>query len=161
LAVDRHWTLLASNRAVGVLLTDVDPEMLKPPLNVLRLSLHPSGLASRIVNYREWRAHIIARLIQQVDSSADQVLAALLEEVKAYPAPAHAKPSKVAGKDLAGEIAVPFRLQTVEGALSFLSTTTVFGTAVDITLSELTIETFFPADPDTADIMRRLTGDRR
>jgi hypothetical protein len=113
------------------------------------------------VNYREWRAHIIARLIQQVDSSADQVLAALLEEVKAYPAPAHAKPSRVAGKDLAGEIAMPFRLQTVEGALSFLSTTTVFGTAVDITLSELTIETFFPADPDTADIMRRLTGDRR
>jgi transcriptional regulator with XRE-family HTH domain len=158
LAVDRDWTLLASNRAVDVLLTDVEPEMLKPPLNVLRLSLHPSGLASRIVNYREWRAHIIARLVQQVDSSGDQTLAGLLAEIKAYPAPPQAKPDRVAGKDLAGQIAMPFRLETAEGALSFLSTTTVFGTAVDITLSELTIETFFPADPETAEIMRRLAG---
>jgi transcriptional regulator with XRE-family HTH domain len=156
LAVDRHWTLLASNKAVAVLLSGINADLLKPPVNVLRLSLHPAGLAPRIVNYREWRAHIIARLLQQIDVSADQGLAALLEEIKAYPMPANARHHAHAGKRAAADIAVPFRLEMAAGTLSFLSTTTVFGTAVDITLSELTIETFFPADPETAQAMRKL-----
>jgi transcriptional regulator with XRE-family HTH domain len=149
LAIDRHWNLVSYNRAVPALLEGVAPELLQPPLNVLRLSLHPGGLAPRIVNLGQWRAHLLARLRQQVAVSADASLAVLADELRAYPAPneSHADPSETA-------VVVPLQLATKAGTLSFISTTTVFGTPVDITLSELALETFFPADAATAALLR-------
>lgn len=153
LAIDRHWTLMQANAAVGRLLVGVSPALLSPPVNVLRLSLHPDGLAGRIVNFREWRDHVLHRLAEQVSVTADPVLTALIEELRSYPTPPGAIPHRrTASSPLAG-IAVPFRLRTEAGILSFLSTTTVFGTALDITLSELAIEAFFPADDETAAIL--------
>jgi len=156
LAVDRHWTLVAANRAVTRLMAAAAPALLQPPVNVLRLSLHPEGLAPRIANLAEWRAHLLARLRRQVDVSADPVLAALAAELAAYPAPRVPHAIRAAGdKDYAG-VVVPLQLATEAGVLSFVSTTTVFGTPLDITLSELALESFFPADAATGDVLRRL-----
>jgi transcriptional regulator with XRE-family HTH domain len=154
LAVDRHWTMASANKAVGHLIAGVDPMLLTPPVNVIRLSMHPAGLAPRIINLVEWRHHIIDRLRQQIDISGDPVLADLVEEVRDYPLP-----PGPAGRPRPRDheiVAVPFRLATVHGPLSFFSTTTVFGTPVDITLSELAIEAFFPADQATVTVMRQL-----
>jgi transcriptional regulator with XRE-family HTH domain len=150
LAVDRHWTLVAANRAVPPLLAGAAPSLLEPPLNVLRLSLHPQGLAPRIANLGQWRAHLLARLRRQIELTADAELITLLQELRVYPAP------PATGADEHGGIAVPFRLAGPSGTLSFLGTTTVFGTPVDITLAELALETFFPADAATADALRSL-----
>ncbi|WGY70953.1 helix-turn-helix transcriptional regulator [Burkholderia cepacia] len=155
LAVDRHWTLLAANRMLGALVAQADPALLQPPVNVLRLSLHPDGIASRIVNWHEWRAHILHRLQRQIDASGDRTLHALRDELAAYPAPAGQPEDPPARADFA-DIAVPLRLRTAAGELTFFSTTTVFGTPVDVTLSELAIEAFFPANPETVDAMRAL-----
>src|SRR5581483_1734683 len=148
LAVDRHWTLVAANGAVGRLMACADPSLLAPPVNVLRASLHPKGLAPRIANLAEWRAHLLARLRRQVEASADPVLAGLARELAAYPAPPARRPVRTSDY---GGVLVPLQLE-VDGAgtLSLLSTTTVFGTPLDITLSELTLEAFYPADADTA-----------
>ena len=157
LAVDRHWNLLAHNRAVAPFLAGVDPSLLGPPVNVFRLSLHPRGMAPRIVNLAQWRAHLIARLRQQVAASADRTLAALLDELVAYPTPDAEHDPAPARLDATGGVAVPLSMRAADGSvLSFISTTTVFGTPVDITLSELALETFFPADEATAQALRRL-----
>jgi hypothetical protein len=151
LAIDRHWTMVAANRAVALLLAGVAPALLQPPVNVLRLSLHPDGLAPRIANLAEWRAHLIARLRREIELTADVALSALLDELTLYPAPPgqrRAKQGEYAG------VVVPFRLATEEGILSFLSTTTVFGTPVDVTLSEIALECFYPADDATAAALR-------
>lgn len=154
LAVDRHWTLLAANRAVGPLMAGAAPALLAPPVNVLRLSFHPDGLAPRIVNYGEWRAHVLERLRHQVDVSADPALAALLPELRDYPLPApHRRGAGAAARDHGG-VFVPLQLETDAGVLSFISTTTVFGTPVDVTLAELALECFFPADARTAELLR-------
>src|SRR4051794_9082163 len=144
LAVDRHWTLVAANQALQRLIAGSDPTLMRPPMNALRLGLHPAGLAPRIVNLLQWREHVIARLRRQVEVSGDSVLNDLLEEIRDYPvAPgASLRPDE---PEYDG-VAIPFRLATIDGILSFFSTTTVFGTPVDITLSELAIESFFPAD---------------
>ncbi len=123
---------------------------------MLRLSLHPKGMAPRIANVREWRAHIFGRLARQIDNSGDPVLIALFQELKAYSVPVGAKPFTSTAAEAYGGIAVPLVLTGESGTLSFLSTTTVFGTALDISLSELAIESFFPADQATAATMRRL-----
>ncbi|MCO6383776.1 helix-turn-helix domain-containing protein [Oceanicola sp. 502str15] len=152
LAVDRHWTLLSANAAVSHLLTGVAPRLLEGDVNVLRLSLHPDGLASRILNLAEWRHHILTRLDHEIERSADPVLAALRAELQAFPLPAAVRPGRLtSGHSQA--IAVPLRLKSDAGPLSFLATTTVFGTAVDVTLSEVAIEAFFPADKETAEMM--------
>lgn len=153
-AVDRHWTLLAANRAVAPMLSDVSARLLEPPLNVLRLSLHPDGLAPRIVNLGQWRTHLFARLRRQIEVSADPVLTALLEELSAYPAPE--TPARRTDLDGANAFVVPMRLATPMGVLSFISTTTVFGTPIDVTLSELALESFFPADAATAAALRQI-----
>jgi transcriptional regulator with XRE-family HTH domain len=153
LAVDRHWNLLAHNRAVTPFLAGAAASLLAPPVNVLRLSLHPDGLAPRIVNLAQWRAHLVERLRRQVAASADITLAGLLDELATYPAPGD-PPDTL---DAAGGVAVPLALRAPDGSvLSFISTTTVFGTPVDITLSELALEIFFPADDATAQALRRL-----
>jgi transcriptional regulator with XRE-family HTH domain len=158
LAVDRHWQLIAANAAVERLLAGAAPSLLQAPVNVLRLSLHPDGLAPRIANLADWRQHLLERLRRQVDVSADPVLAELLEELRGYPCPARpARPQGGWNGDFGG-VVVPFRLLSEAGVLSFFSTTTVFGTPLDITLSELALEAFFPADPATADRLGRLAG---
>jgi transcriptional regulator with XRE-family HTH domain len=156
LAVDRHWTLAAANSAVQRLLENIDARLLQPPVNVLRLSLHPDGLAPRIANLAEWRAHLLERLRRQVEVTADPVLGRLREELQGYPAPDAAASRRTReSPDLAG-VAVPLELVTRWGPLAFLSTITVFGTPVDVTLSELALEAFFPADAVTAETLRRL-----
>ncbi|OAJ62394.1 transcriptional regulator [Paraburkholderia ginsengiterrae] len=153
LAIDRHWTIIATNNALAPLLAGASPELLKPPVNALRLSLHPEGIAASIVNWHAWREHVLARLQRQIDVSGDEALAALRDELTAYPTPPGADAPE---RDNAAvnQIAVPLRLRTPIGVLSFFSTTTVFGTPVDVTLSELAIEAFFPADPQTAAALR-------
>ncbi|MEP0322034.1 helix-turn-helix domain-containing protein [Bauldia litoralis] len=153
LAVDRHWTLLQANAAIAPLLAGVAPSLLEAPANVLRISLHPDGLAPRIVNLADWRAHVLERLHRQVAATADSGLAELLEELAAYPSPRARQPTVVT---MADEIAVPLMIETEAGTLSFLTTTTIFGTPIDVTLSEIAIESFFPADPGTAEALRRL-----
>lgn len=150
LAADRHWNLVSYNRAVAPLLEGVAAELLKPPVNVLRLALHPMGIAPRIVNFAQWRGHLLHRLAQQVVASADPVLAALEAELRAWPAPP-------TDPDVAPEshVIVPLMINTAAGRLSFISTVTVFGTPVDVTLSELAVETFFPADDATRAVLQR------
>jgi hypothetical protein len=151
LAVDRHWNIVLMNRAVGLLLEGLPPGRTDERPNALRLSLHPQGLAPRIVNLATWRAHLLARLHQQVIASGDAVLAALEAELRAYPLAAAARgdePSDAA-------IVVPLVIDTRHGRLSFISTTTVFGTPIDVTLAELALETFFPADAATAVALRQ------
>jgi transcriptional regulator with XRE-family HTH domain len=154
LAIDRYWTLVAANAVVPVFLGMVsDQALLKPPLNVLRLSLAPEGLAPHIVNLAEWRTHLLDRLRHQIEATGDPQLEMLFRELQAYPAPATDKSHDELANTYAG-IVIPLQLRTPAGDLSFLSTTTVFGTPVDITLSELAIEAFFPADAATAQALR-------
>lgn len=144
LAIDRHWNMVSANAAVAPLLEGVAPHLLEGPVNVLRLSLHPEGLAPRIRNLGEWRAHLLERLRRQAWLTSDPELAALLDELWSYPS---AEGSGDAGTF--DSVAVPLRLDTPLGELSFLSTTTIFGTPRDVTLDELAIEAFFPADEQT------------
>jgi hypothetical protein len=125
-------------------------------VNVLRLSLHPRGLAPHIVNLGQWRHHLFERLRQQVQVTGDAALVALQQELQAYPVPADADDTRLDGELLG--VAMPLRFRTPQGVLSLISTTTVFGTAVDITLQELALETFFPADAFTADALRGLSS---
>ena len=149
--VDRHWGMVAGNRAVALLTEGVAEHLLEPPVNVLRATLHPEGMAPRIVNLAEWRAHLLERLGRQAVATGDPALATLHEELAAYPGGPPAGSLDVA----AGEIAVPLRVRAAEGAmLSFISTITTFGTALDVTVSELSIESFFPADAHTANAVR-------
>ena len=150
IAVDRRWTLIAANATAMRLMGSVDASLLQPPVNVVRVSLHPSGLAPTIVNLAEWRAHVVTRLRRQIDLTADAALEELLAEIRAYPAGGAA----TIANDPYGGVIIPLRLSSRAGVLSFLSTTTVFGTPVDITLSELAVEAFFPADRATADALR-------
>ncbi|MDA7414763.1 helix-turn-helix transcriptional regulator [Xenophilus arseniciresistens] len=155
LAVDRHWNLLACNALVPLLMTGAAPELLQPPINVLRLSLHPQGLAPRIVNLRQWRAHVLERLQQQTTATGDAQL--LHDELAAYPLPESDGEAlgPEAGGDLAG-VLVPLQLRTEAGLLNLISTTTLFGTPMDVTLQELAVESFFPADSMTAQALQAL-----
>ena len=149
-AIDRHWQIVASNGALPELYADVAAELLRHPINVLRLSLHPSGLAPRIANLAEWRAHLLTRLRRQVDLTADASLVALLNETSAYPAPPASSAEHAAAQY---SVMVPLQIRSEAGLLSFFSTTTVFGTSVDVTLSELALELFYPADAQTASML--------
>ena len=150
LAVDRHWNLLAANRMVMPLLEGIPSRLLDPPINVLRLSFHPEALAARTVNLAEWCGHLLERLHRQCETTADPELLKLYHELKAYPMPARSKPLS------ADNVAIPFQMRLAGDVLSFFSTTMIFGTPVDITLSELALETFFPADELTAARMREM-----
>ncbi|MEJ8849056.1 helix-turn-helix transcriptional regulator [Variovorax rhizosphaerae] len=149
LAVDRNWNLVAHNAVVPLLMAGASAELLKPPLNVLRLSLHPDGLAPRIANLGQWRAHLLERLQQQIAATGDATLTALHDELAAYPVGLTGHDAPAVGGELAG-VVVPFQLVTPNGLLSFISTTTIFGTPVDVTLQELAVESFFPADAQTS-----------
>jgi transcriptional regulator with XRE-family HTH domain len=147
--VNGAWEMMAANGAVALLLEGVAPELLEPPVNVLRVSLHPGGLAPRIANLGEWRALLLDRLERQIALTGDAALTTLLEELRGYPAPEAPEP-----RSPGPEIAVPLRLSTDAGELAFISTVATFGTAVEVTASELSIESFFPADRRTAEALR-------
>ncbi len=152
--VNRYWEIVEANAALRLLTAGLPRELLASPTNVLRASLHPDGLAPRIVNLAEWRAHLLGRLRQQVDLTADERLADLYAELTTYPAPIDP------GSDHRVGIAVPLRLRHGDGELSLISTVTTFGTAIDITAAELSIEAFYPADERTAEVLRT-AGERR
>jgi transcriptional regulator with XRE-family HTH domain len=155
-ALDRHWNIVASNNALPQLYEGVDPALLARPVNVMRLSLHPSGLAPRIANLGEWRGHALARLRRQIELTADPVLIALMAEAQFYSArlPAAPPPRHLAQT----EMVVPLRIRLGAQVLSFFTTTLVFGTPLEVSLSELAVESFFPADAQTAATVRKLAG---
>lgn len=151
--VDRRWDLVSGNAAALVLFTaGVAPHLLEPPVNVYRLGLHPDGLAPRVRNFADYSTHLLTRLQREVALSGDAALSSLLDEVLAYPGvqrPAHVE------VDPARMLFLPMEFTTAEGTeLSFFSTLATFGTALDITVAELSIEAFFPADRATADALR-------
>lgn len=153
LLVDRHWTLVAANRAATGFFAGVDPSLLGPPVNVLRVSLHPAGLASRIVNLAQWRSHVLARLASDLEVTADATLAQLITELRGFPG------GEQEGHDADfGGVVVPLQFRTDAGVLSMFSTTTVFGTAVEVTLSELMLEAFYPADDFTGQALRQFAA---
>lgn len=153
MAVDRHWNLVRANKAIAPLLAGVaEPSLLEPPANMLRLGLHPRGLAPFVVNLVEWRDHCMERLRRLNQAVADPALVELERELKAYPMPRRSRP---ASGDYS-PIAATLQLRHGDRVLSFITTITVFGTPLDITLSELAIESFFPADAATAAAMREL-----
>jgi transcriptional regulator with XRE-family HTH domain len=145
--VNRWWELVDANPAIATFTEHADPALLEPPVNVLRLSLHPRGMAPRIVNLTQWRAHLLTRLHRQAQATGDPRLAALHAELKAYPGAGAAQSSAAADH---ADVVVPLRYRTPGGELSFISFTAVIGTPMDITLEELAIESFYPADDATA-----------
>jgi transcriptional regulator with XRE-family HTH domain len=152
--IDRWWNLVASNRPLNLFLEGVSPALLGPPANVLKLSLHPEGLAPRIANLAEWRAHLLERLRREIAATGDARLAVLLDEVSAYPVPdAQAAPDLPSR----GAIAVPLRIRAGDRELAFISTIATFGTAIDVTVAELSIEGFFPANAATAAALHELS----
>lgn len=154
MAVDRHWNLIEGNASIAPFLQAVeDKSLLEPPVNVMRLSVHPKGLAPRIANLWEWRTHLIERLKRHNDTVADPVLADLEAELRGYPA--GPRTSTPVSADIAA-IAHPLKLKMGDAVLTFISTITVFGTALDITLSEIAIESFFPADEETTGFVKAM-----
>ena len=141
--VNRWWELVDANAGIGLFTGGVSPGLLEPPVNVLRLSLHPDGMAPRIANLPEWRAHLLARLHRQAEATGDQRLFTLHDELKAYPGGQGASPAVT-------DVVVPLRYRTPRAELSFLSITAVIGTPMDVTVEELAIESFYPADDQTA-----------
>ena len=149
IVIDRYHDLLASNDAAQLLLEGVAPELLEPPANALRIALHPDGMARRTMNLAEWSAHLLARLHREAQLTSDPSLDALHEELAGYPGVVVQAPRAELGSH---DIVLPLRLRDGDGEreLTFFSTLSTFGTAVDITLSELAIEAFYPANADTA-----------
>jgi transcriptional regulator with XRE-family HTH domain len=178
LAVDGHWELIDANDAVSLLTEGTAAELMEPPVNVLRLSLHPDGMAPRILNLEQWRQHVLFRLRRQADRSGDPFLHELYEELSGYPGGGGADAARVAdgargaggvrevggaarkeanGAGEAADVVLPMRLRVGDAELSFLSTTTVFGSPLDVTVAELAIESFYPADAATAAAMLALS----
>jgi transcriptional regulator with XRE-family HTH domain len=156
LVVDRHWNLVEANAAADVLIEDVPDELAAPPFNVLRYSMHPAGLAPRILNLEQWREHVLGRLDREVRATGDAGLAELYGELRDYPGgnPAGSGGSARGGSAGAAEVVVPVRLLHKDQELSLFTTTTLFGTPNDVTVEELAIESFYPADEQTAAYLR-------
>ncbi len=154
-AIDRHWMIVKTNKAGNLLLEMINPDLLEPPINMLRMCLHPKGLTPQIVNYAEWRKHILEYLSRQIELTADRCLVELLAELTSYPQPeptnCNCSPPANIEYD---RFAVGLHLKSEAGVMSFFVTTTVFGTPIDVTLSELAVEVFFPADAETAQRLR-------
>jgi transcriptional regulator with XRE-family HTH domain len=156
MAIDRHWNLVAANRMLRHLLTDADASLLQSPVNVLRLSLHPRGLAPKIVNLAQWRAHLFERLSHQIAASAEPALIALLAELRNLPLPVADTEEYLQGEHMG--VAMPMKFRSPAGVLSFISTTTIFGTPLDVTLQEIALETFFPSDEFTRQVLRSVAA---
>jgi transcriptional regulator with XRE-family HTH domain len=149
LVINRWWELLDANAAVAVITAGCAAHLLEPPVNVLRLSLHPDGMAPRIANLDQWRGHLLEQVRRRADQTGDERLRALHTELSSYP-----------GGDgdalLATNVVLPLRLRHETGVLSFFSIAATVETAADITVDELVIESFYPADHDTAQRLRAL-----
>jgi transcriptional regulator with XRE-family HTH domain len=145
--VDRRYGLIAANDAVGVLTAGSAPELLEPPANTLRLTLHPDGMAPRIANLEEWSAHLLHQVRRQASITGDPELERLHDELAGYPGVSARAPHE---DPSASEILLPLRIRDAEQELEFFSTISTFGTATDITLAELAIEAFYPANARTA-----------
>jgi hypothetical protein len=154
-AIDRQWNVVASNAALPELYEGVSTELLQPPVNVMRLSLHPAGLAPRILNLDAWADHLLTRLRREVELTADPRLCDLLREAETL----HRPPGRRDHADPPPALAIPLRMQTRLGTLSFFSTVTVFGTPVDVTISEIALELLYPADRET-DLAVRAASER-
>jgi transcriptional regulator with XRE-family HTH domain len=153
LVVDRTWRLVRANAGVGLLLEGVDPALLDGDVNVLRLSLHPDGLGRRMLDLGAFSAHVLTRLRRQAALTGDPALTALHDELSGYPGVrTEGVPDSPPG------VVLPVRLSTTLGELSFFTTAAVFGTAADVTLAELTVEQFFPADAATDAAVRAAAG---
>ena len=150
IVVDRYWNLLQANDGAPLFLADVDPELLRPPVNVIRVSLHPGGLAKRATNFAEYAEHLVLRLRQLVDATGDPELVALLDEAVGYVGPAaehmHGDPGVV----------MPLALDTPQGEVRLFSTLALIGSPRDVTTEELTIEAFYPADRVSRERYERL-----
>lgn len=158
-AIDRHWVVIASNGMLTPFLGSVSPELLRAPVNSLRLTLHPEGLGARLADYHEWRGHVLEKLRRQIAVSGDPVLIELFNEVKGYQMPPPPSTRSKPWEEHVGEpFVLPFRLVTDSGLLSFFTTTTIFGSPLDVTLEELSIELFYPADPGTEGVMKQFAG---
>jgi transcriptional regulator with XRE-family HTH domain len=155
LLIDQHWNLLEANAAVPLFLDGVAPDLLEPPVNVLRLSLHPAGMAPRITNLGEWRAHLLHRLGRQASVTADLELARLYRELRALPC---GQPVPRLTTPSAGDVVLPLRYRVGGRVLTFLSITAVLGTPMDVTLAEMAIESFYPADAETASYLSGSAG---
>ncbi|MGP4114784.1 helix-turn-helix domain-containing protein [Streptomyces sp. 4N509B] len=153
LAVNVRWELLAANGAATAFLSGLPPALSGPPLNVLRATLHPDGLSRRIRNLAQWRDHVLRRVRRQLARTAAEGLPELLAEIESYPLP-----EGHADQHPTNDLAVPLLLASDHGDLSLLYTTTLFGSPRDVTLDEIAIETFFPADPATADLLRSMAA---
>jgi len=150
-ALDRRWNILASNRSLPRLYEGVAEELVTPPVNALRLTLHPRGMASKVINLAEWRANVLQRLRAQIAATADEGVAELYAELKSY-----GDEDESAFGDGRAAPLISFQLMSDVGPLSFLTTTMTFDAPLDVTLSELIIECFFPADPETRDRVRAM-----
>jgi transcriptional regulator with XRE-family HTH domain len=153
-AIDRHWNILSSNRSLPRIYQGVAEELLTAPVNALRLTLHPKGMAPRVLNLEEWRANVLSRLRAQIAATADKGLAELYAELRSY-----GDDGGDEGPESRTSPLIPFRLATEVGPLSFLTTTMVFDTPMDVTLSELMVECFFPADPETRERVKLMAAD--
>ncbi|MFF7457379.1 helix-turn-helix domain-containing protein [Kitasatospora sp. NPDC008115] len=163
LVVDGTFQVLAANRALGLLLSGVAPHLLEPPLNAMRITLHPEGVAPRILNLRQWRRHLLERMELQVGLVRSEPLRALLEEVRAYPEPPGTAADGGEEEDITElfPFALPLRISYEGRVLSFLSTIATFNTPMDVTVSELAMETFLPADEETVAFLQAAVGTAR
>jgi transcriptional regulator with XRE-family HTH domain len=157
-AVDRHWNVVLSNGALPQLYEGCSADLLSEPINAVRLILHPAGMGPRILNYAAWRAHTLSVLRQQIETRADPVIEQLLAEVARYPIPSGSEAPEIF--DSAQRLATPLRIATRLGTVSFLTTVTVFGTANDVSLSELALEMLFPADEQTVALVRSMAEEQ-
>ncbi len=156
-AVDRHWNVILSNSALPRLYDGCAPELLEHPINAVRLLMHPHGMAPRILNMNEWRWHVVTILRQQIHARPDAKIEALLDEVMSWSPQRGGALEAV--PDGSQSLAIPIRIATDLGVMSFLGTTTVFGTPTEVTLSELALEMWFPADAETAAIAARMMAE--
>lgn len=156
LVVDATYTVVAANQGVAMLLAGVPESLLTPAPNAMRLTLHPQGLAPRIRNLREWRGHLLAQMERQIALHRSDALRALYEEVAAYPVPARAAEEETAGP--VAYFALPMRIEHEGRVLSFVSSIATFNTPMDVTVAELAVEMFLPADPETAKYLLSRAG---
>ncbi|WP_030551316.1 helix-turn-helix domain-containing protein [Streptomyces exfoliatus] len=156
LVVDGTYTVVAANRGIGLLLDGLPEHLLTPPMNAMRITLHPEGLAPRIRNLREWRGHLLAQMDRQIALARSESLRALYDEVAAYPLPAEVGPEDRPDAEPYPYFALPLRIEHDGQVLSFVSSISTFNTPMDVTVAELAIETFLPADPATVAYLRSL-----
>ncbi|WP_407562186.1 helix-turn-helix domain-containing protein [Streptomyces sp. 184] len=156
--VDGAYNVVAANRGILLVLDDVPEELLRPPLNAMRLTLHPDGLARKIRNLPQWRAHLLHQMDRQLSLVRSPALKELYDEVAAYPLPPEAGAEEVEEVGGRAPFALPLRVEHGGHVLSFVSTISTFNTPMDVTVSELALETLLPADPETTKYLRQQLG---